>query len=148
MKKREIKDGHKVKCGSIGTCKENQRKFVLNNANDFYKVQIDGGVVPKGEEPKCCDFYFFKKDEIEIFVELKGSDVKRALLQIEQSIKDFSYEYPKKYAFVISSKIPKSTDEQKTMEKFKRNNKNVSLKVKTNKLQCEYVSEEKDIKFS
>lgn len=140
MEKRKIKEEHKKKCGNIGTCKENQRVFVLNNAEDFYRVQIDGGVVPEGEEPKSCDFYFFKKDEIEIFVELKGGNVKRALLQIEQSIKDFSYKYPKKYAFVISSKMPKSTDEQKSMEKFKRNNKSISLKVKTNKLQCEYLS--------
>lgn len=145
MKKREIKDVHKNSCGSIATCKENGREFILKNANDFYKVRIDNGVVPKGEEPKCCDYYFFKEDEIEIFVELKGSDVKRAFLQIEQSIKDFSYKYPKNYAFVISSKMPKSTDEQRAMDKFKKNNKNVSLRVKTNKLECSYNSDSKDI---
>lgn len=145
MGKREIKDAHKESCKAIATCEENRKKFVLNNATDFYKVQIDGGVVPEGEEPKCCDYYFFKDDEIEIFVELKGSDVKKAFLQIEQSIKDFSYKYPKKYAFVISSKMPTSTDVQKAMEKFKRSNKDVLLKVKTNKLECFYNSTLKDI---
>ena len=34
----KIKEEHKQKCGSIGTCEENRRVFVLNNANDFYKV--------------------------------------------------------------------------------------------------------------
>lgn len=147
MKKMKIKEEHKQKCGSIGTCEENRRVFVLNNANDFYKVQIDGGVIPRGKEPKCCDYYFFKEKEIEIFVELKGSDVKNAFLQIEQSIKNFSYKYPQKYAVIISSKVPKCTSEQRAMENFRKSNNNVKLKVKTKQLECEYILEKQDIKF-
>lgn len=145
MKKREIKDVHKNSCGSIATCKENGREFVLKNANDFYKVRIDNGVVPKGEEPKCCDYYFFKEDEIEIFVELKGRNTEDAFSQLEQSINDFSYGYPKKYAFVISlNGLPKTNTKLQNFEnKMKR--KKVDFKQKTNRLECSYNRDSKDI---
>ncbi|MDO4726001.1 MAG: hypothetical protein Q4A56_02100 [Porphyromonadaceae bacterium] len=144
MKKREIKDIHKNICGNIATCKENGRVFVLKKANDFYKVRIDNDVVPKGEEPRCCDYYFFKEDEIEIFVELKGRNTEDAFSQLEQSINDFSYGYPKKYAFIISAKSPKMTTEiQKYMNLFKK--RQFDLKIKTNRLECSYNRDSKDI---
>ena len=41
----EIDDKYKKQCGKIATCEENKKKFTLNNATGFVKVQIDGGVL-------------------------------------------------------------------------------------------------------
>lgn len=57
----EIKEEHKKVCGSIATCEEKGKKFILKNATDFYKVQIDGEVIPEGPPLKDVIIIFIKE---------------------------------------------------------------------------------------
>ena len=90
----EIENKHKELCGKIATCEEKGKKFTLNNAADFIKVQIDGGVFPNSDKTTRCDYLFYKEKElkrqIEIFVELKGVDVTKAIKQLESSLQMFA----------------------------------------------------------
>lgn len=143
----EIKEEHKETCGSIATCGENQRKFILNNANDFIKVKLDGGVIPEGQKPECCDFYFYKEDEIEIFVELKGKDVSKSLSQLEKSISLFSKKYQRRYAFsVVKASLPSTNTGIQIFEK-KMKKQNINFTQKTNRLECTYITDSKTIKI-
>lgn len=143
----EIKEEHKETCGSIATCGENQRKFILNNANDFIKVKLDGGVIPEGQKTECCDFYFYKEDEIEIFVELKGKDVPKSLSQLEESISLFSKKYQRRYAFsVVKSSLPRTDTRLQTFESKMKKQK-INFTQKTGKLQCIYERRDKEIKI-
>ncbi|MBL7784628.1 MAG: hypothetical protein JNM36_01880 [Chitinophagales bacterium] len=67
---------------------ENKRKYLASNTqqNTFALYRIDGCVIKDGER---CDFLLLKCEEngiIAYFIELKGSDLTRALEQINASI--------------------------------------------------------------
>lgn len=137
----EIENKHKELCGKIATCKEKGKKFTLNNAADFIKVQIDGGVFPNSETTRC-DYLFYKEKElkrqIEIFVELKGVDVTKAIKQLESSLQMFATSKTK-YAFAIATNVsPTITATIQKKEKEFREKWNTILKVKAKSLQCDY----------
>lgn len=143
----EIREEHKETCGSIATCGENRREFILKNANDFIKVRLDGGVIPEGQKPECCDFYFYKENEIEIFVELKGKDVSKSLSQLETSIAHFSKKYQRRYAFsVVKSSLPRTDTRLQTFESKMKKQK-INFTQKTSKLECIYERRDKEIKI-
>ena len=93
--KPELKKSAKT-CSKKIVCEENHRKFTFHTNNfEVYKIKIDGDV---------------KKDteDIEIFIELKGSDIKKAYKQIITSYKKYSdkSKNPKLYAAIVTSKYP------------------------------------------
>ena len=67
--------------------KKNQQKYVAHN-KDFdtvYQYLFDGEVIKEG---KRCDYLLLNETKKRLyFVELKGSDLKYALVQIEESVK-------------------------------------------------------------
>ena len=95
-------------CGTV-VCNENGRKLELDCAGErFVKVKIDGCVEPKGGDNPRCDFMIIKEDEnIEIYIELKGQDLKKAVKQIQQTIKMYGLSCANKYAAIVTTKIPK-----------------------------------------
>ena len=97
-------------CSKEIVCEENHRKFILYaNGFGFYKIKIDGDVEINTKNKKC-DFLVIKqeKEDIEIFIELKGSDIKKAYEQIITSYKKYSdkSKQPKLYAAIVASKYP------------------------------------------
>lgn len=107
--KPELKKSAKT-CSKKIVCEENHRKFTFHTNNfEFYKIKIDGDV-EKNTTTKKCDFLVIKKDteDIEIFIELKGSDIKKAYKQIITSYKKYSdkSKNPKLYAAIVTSKYP------------------------------------------
>ena len=59
-----------------------------NKGHDTVRhFQMDGGVLPKGKDPERCD-YLLLNDSIRraYFIELKGSDLTKAISQIEASV--------------------------------------------------------------
>lgn len=79
-------------------------------------------------------------------MELKGEDVKKASEQLLNTINSPIFTNPKKYAFVVASKYPKTdTNAQKNKVKFKQ--KGFEFEVKNRQLTCQYVKEEEDIKI-
>lgn len=73
------------KAHSILKCEENGRIFYLETGNaKFVRVKIDEGVIPRGSEQTRCDYIVIKqgKEDIEIFVELKGKNIEHAKEQL------------------------------------------------------------------
>nr|DAX40645.1 MAG TPA: hypothetical protein [Caudoviricetes sp.]DAX80405.1 MAG TPA: hypothetical protein [Caudoviricetes sp.] len=93
--------------GSIVVCDENGRKVELHCGNEeFVKIKIDGCVEQTGAENLRCDFMIIKKSEdIEIYIELKGQDIKKAARQIEETLKKHGLVSATKYAAIATSKI-------------------------------------------
>lgn len=142
--KEELKK-YATPCFKKIVCEENHRKFIIHaGCSEFYKIKIDGDV-EKNTKNKKCDFLIIKKDkeDIEIFIELKGKKVKDAFNQIIASCKKYTdnTKKPKLYAAIVTSHYkPPSKDtsiqnKQKELTKiFKRVPfiKNNSLEVKHN----------------
>ena len=146
----EIESKHKELCGKIATCEEKGKKFTLNNATDFIKVQIDGGVFPNSDTTTRCDYLFYKEEElkrqIEIFVELKGVDVTKAIKQLESSLQMLATSNTK-YAFAIPTNVSTAITAtiQKKEKEFRDKWKTI-LKVKAKSLQCDYNSQTNSLK--
>ena len=136
----EIDDKYKKQCGKIDTCEENKKKFTINNATGFVKVQIDGGVLSLNDKATRCDFLLFKEENlkrlIEIFVELKGIDVLKALEQLEGSIQMFA-KSSNQYAMAVVTKMIVTTAIQRKINDLTKKKK-VKLHIKVKSLQCDY----------
>ena len=99
--------------------KEHKSKFIFHNPEQkkVNCINVDGCAITEG--PKC-DHLLIDANSVEYFVELKGSDVKHALEQLETSIKKLGGESTSRYAFIISNKCPLiGTDIQNAKKKFK-----------------------------
>ncbi|AEK24449.1 hypothetical protein [Capnocytophaga canimorsus] len=130
-------------CHTKEVCSENRRTFELHNAQDFKKVHLEILSISHSR----CDYFLFKENEIELFVELKGGNVEESFKQLEESIKYFSNKYPKIYAIVVAKNSFPTTNPliQKIEKKFRK--KGVVFKQKTNSLKCKYDKVKRDIKF-
>lgn len=112
---------------------ENKSKIIFLNPNQdqVLIIRVDGCVI-KDNEILRCDYAIVPCDEIEIYVELKGSDISHAVKQIESTIKLLS-DNPqkiKKLCFVVSTRVPKqSTSVQQLQSQFKKKF-NASFRIK------------------
>lgn len=107
-----------IKNYKVITLHENRSIFNFYNPNrkNVTCVVVDGCAIING--PKC-DHLLIDANLVEHFVELKGSDVKHALLQLERSIEQLGVNTPR-YAFVVSTKCPMiGADIQRAKKKFK-----------------------------
>ena len=91
---------------------ENKSKITFLNPNEdeILIIKVDGCVISDNETLRC-DYALIPADAVEIYVELKGSDIAQAVKQIESTIKLLS-ENPqkiKKLCFVVSTRVPKQT---------------------------------------
>lgn len=114
--------------------------FINSNKDWYLKTTIDGGLFTDADGTKC-DYKLEKyngskntQDEIkteyesnpangnQYFVELKGTDVEKAFLQLEATIQQLNNKMEGNYAFVVfSNKCPNSaTDNQKKIMLFKK----------------------------
>lgn len=80
----------KCTCNARFSAEENKRIFILKDAKaeEVEKHKIDGSII---HDTRCnkCDFLFVFKKEKYFFVELKGTDIKHALTQIEATMQTF-----------------------------------------------------------
>lgn len=81
------------------TCSENGKKFEIEfpKAWNCKKIHIDGELI-KDQKIRKCDYGFIlncdKKSKIAlIYVELKGQDLKEAIIQLESTIKILKEQY-------------------------------------------------------
>ena len=59
------------------------------------QFKVDGGIIPKNAPDSRCDYLLLNdKKETAYFIELKGSDIEKAISQIENSIAMFRHEIP------------------------------------------------------
>ncbi len=97
---------------------ENKSKmyFINSQRRTIQKITVEGCAITIGLR---CDYLVICNRNIEHFVELKGSDVKHAIEQIEASIKKLSKSPTQKdkWSFVIYFHCPLTTT---TVQKYKK----------------------------
>lgn len=100
---------------------ENRSKLTLFNPNriDVTRIRVDGCEINEGIR---CDYLLLKEDE-EIFIELKGTDLNHALRQIVATMQRLSEDlpfYPKR-AYIICTKTPLVSSEIQSISiKFRK----------------------------
>jgi hypothetical protein len=119
--------------------KENKSKITFLNPNkdEILKIKVDGCVISDNETLRC-DYALIPSDAVEIYVELKGSDIAQAVKQIESTIKLLS-ENPqkiKKLCFVVSTRVPKQTTSIQQLQSQFKKKFNASFRIKN--IQDEY----------
>lgn len=132
-------------CRSKPSCTENGKTYTINQADKRFKVMcyhIDGGVIDSCDCNKC-DYAFFIQDKASdgkgraIFIELKGGNVRKAVLQLKETLSSNTFNsvnqlYKKIYGrIVVSSCKPdiRSTDDFLELEELlMKNGGNLKIK--------------------
>ena len=136
---KSIPESEKHRSDTKIVLQENKSKITFLNPNqdEILIIKVDGCVI-SGNETLRCDYALIPSDAVEIYVELKGSDIAQAVKQIESTIKLLS-ENPqkiKKLCFVVSTRVPKqATSIQQLQSQFKKKF-NASFRIKN--IQDEY----------
>ena len=94
----------RAESGQVITREERSRKFCLVNPRraKVRVIEVDGCFIAEGLR---CDWLFLPtEDQLEIYVELKGSDIRHAIRQIEETIPQVSEDVRTraKWCYVIS----------------------------------------------
>ncbi|MBE9249453.1 MULTISPECIES: hypothetical protein [Aphanizomenonaceae] len=104
--------------------------FINENSIELTKVQVDGCLDIQGV--KCDWLLIINEPYIEIYIELKGSDVEHAFDQIENTIKIVSKNYKTvlKYCYIITTRCPITSTQIQVKAKLFKKNYNAVLKIK------------------
>ena len=111
--------------------------FLNPNQDEILTIKVEGCVISDNETLRC-DYALMPSDEVEIYVELKGSDIVHAVEQIESTIRLLS-DNPqkiKKLCFIVSTRVPKQTTTIQQLQSQFKKNFNASFRVKN--IQDEY----------
>lgn len=78
------------------------------NRNEVTVIKVDGCEIADNSTPRC-DFAIDVHTDLEIYVELKGSDIKHAIEQIESTISIISSspQLARKLCIVVSTRVPR-----------------------------------------
>lgn len=101
----EVKEAKKIVITDQKS-KNKRSKFCLENPKqkEIRVITVDDCVIKEGIR---CDYLIILPDAKEIYVELKGKDVKHAVQQIEASIKQLtSNSSAEKLCFIVSTRCP------------------------------------------
>lgn len=108
------------------SCYENGRKFEITSTTreerqNLKIVKVDGCIYIDSNAITRCDYIFMYDQIFSCFVELKGTDINHAVIQLESSLQNILVN-GKKYAFIVASKndLPDAkTQKQKWQKMFK-----------------------------
>jgi hypothetical protein len=101
-------------------------------------IKVDGCVINNSEHKKCdyaivpCDGFDQIENYFEIYIELKGRDIERAIKQLESTILLLS-DNPKtvkKQCFIVSTRVPKQTTSIQLLQSQFKKKFNAGLQVK------------------
>lgn len=109
---------------------ESKSKMCFSNPNrrKVKKILVDNCLITEG---KRCDFLLIDHNEVEHFVELKGTQVQYACTQIIETIKKISTDINAlKFSFIVSSACPLTTTEVQVFKAIFRKKYNSFLHVK------------------
>ncbi|OHB78858.1 MAG: hypothetical protein A2Z25_23750 [Planctomycetes bacterium RBG_16_55_9] len=116
---------------------EKRSKITFNNPrrSTVRRVVVDGCVITKGPR---CDYLLINDSSVEHFVELKGSDVRHALAQLESSIRQVSADVREgqKKAFVISTRCPLASTEVQAQQFYFRKKYKTTLIIRASGYKC------------
>jgi hypothetical protein len=127
------------RCDKKIVLQENKSKITFLNPNQdkILIIKVDGCEISDNETLRC-DYALMPSEEVEIYVELKGSDIVHAVEQIKSTIQLLS-DNPqkiKKLCFVVSTRVPKQTTNIQQLQSQFKKNFNASFRVKN--IQDEY----------
>ncbi|XZN94446.1 MAG: hypothetical protein ACM65K_16275 [Microcoleus sp.] len=109
---KSLPECEEYRCDTKIVLQENKSKITFLNPNQdkILTIKVDGCVISDNETLRC-DYALMPSDEIEIYVELKGSDIAHAVAQLESTIGLLSdnAQKIKKLCFVVSTRVPKQT---------------------------------------
>lgn len=122
-------------CTVSRVASENGKRFEIQSDEDFKRIKIDDCLISLNEIEKC-DFGFVRISNDDFyFVELKGSNIDKALNQIISTIDYFEKNLiripkDKRLGFIVSSKVPSAgTDVNRLKQIFAKNyGKNLEIK--------------------
>ncbi|MEH2014823.1 hypothetical protein [Nostoc sp.] len=106
----------------------NSQEYRVTNVSskEFCKIRVDNCLIREGEK---CDYLILNcQDKLAFFVELKGQDLKKALVQIDSSISILTPEIQefKIYARIVLNRTPSpninSSIEIKLKKRLKKHN--------------------------
>ncbi len=117
-------------------------KFRLYNPkrSSIKLVEVDDCVIKEG---KRCDYLLILPNGHEVYIELKGCDVKHAVEQIARSIDLLACNcHPiVKYCFIASSRCPINSTEIQNLKRKFRQKYNAKLTIKNGEITHRYDSE-------
>ncbi len=141
---------HFGSCGEIRqdpniVCKERRSKFVVQNKNHkkILKVQVDHCLKIQG---KKCDWLIIDiQNNNAYFVELKGCELKVAILQLGDSINLISVpengfikrEFSQKHAFAVLTRSPKDSAALRGIKMAFRKKYNTTLTIKNKEVEVQ-----------
>ncbi len=121
----------------IITAEENKRKLVLKNPNGriINKIEVDGCLITDNRTPRCD--YMFEIDNPTsnvIYLELKGSDIDKAISQLYATMDKFNsrHKSSKKECHIIASRVTKASPKTQTLRTEMLRKKKVILTISTN----------------
>lgn len=126
---------------SYAKAEERGKSIVFHNKNnhDVICYRLDGGVIDTTTMIKCDNLILFPEDLQAVFIELKGTDIEKAIKQIENAInimgRDINF-YDWHARIVSASGIPRIGNDPafvKLRTLMKKHNKNATLTVRENK---------------
>ena len=136
---KSLPECEEYRCDKKIVLQENKSKITFLNPNQdkILIIKVDGCAISDNETLRC-DYALMPSDEVEIYVELKGSDIVHAVEQIKSTIRLLS-DNPqkiKKLCFVVSTRVPKQTTTIQQLQSQFKKNFNASFRVKN--IQDEY----------
>lgn len=114
--------------------KNNRSKFRLENPKKakFRVVKIDGCVIKEGIR---CDYLVILSNKYELYIELKGSNVKHAIEQITTTIQKITADKSSlKSGFIASTRCPITSPEIQILKKKLRKKYNAKLIIKNGEI--------------
>jgi hypothetical protein len=118
---------------------ENRSKITFLNPlkENIIEIKVDGCAIDDPETLRC-DYALIPCDDVEIYIELKGSDIPHAVKQLESTIQLISDDHrkTKKLCFVVSTRVPKQTTTIQKLQSHFKTKFNASFRVKN--IQDEY----------
>ena len=115
---------------------ENQKKIIFRNPSRlvFLKVDVDGCTIT-GKDIRCDKLLLSSDEHQEYYVELKGTGVKHAIAQIEETIKKLGEFDDCRRAYIISTNVaPAFTTYIQMKAKFFKDKFKASLVVREKQL--------------
>jgi hypothetical protein len=130
---KSLPECEEYRCDTKIVLQENKSKITFLNPNqdEILTIKVDGCAISDNETLRC-DYALMPSDEVEIYVELKGSDIVHAFKRIESTIRLLS-DNPqkiKKLCFVVSTSVPKYTTTIQKLEIQFKKKFNASFRIK------------------
>lgn len=121
---------------------ENRSKLTVYNAAqiDSYSTKVDGcSSKPPDNQPKC-DFKHDVLERFELYIELKGQDIKHAVEQIINTVIHLSQEPKKfpKFGFIVCTRNPLSSTEIQQYQHKLMKEYNMKLTIKSSPAEFKY----------